>query len=107
MTDAEKALSDLHFCRQYRKTEQGDTVLELMEPLTFDWFCRNEETIRKALQRVDKVQGLIYTLQIAKRDFKNWLPNKDAREAAIAHIDKALSAFGADDLLSVNQEGKS
>ncbi len=51
-----------------------------------------ETLIRAATQKTGR-EGLLNALMIAKRDFTNWLPNKDAREAAIDSIDKAIVKY--------------
>ena len=48
------------------------------------------DTIRHALQQNE---NLVYALQIAKRDIGNWVTHEEARDSAIACIDKHLAEY--------------
>lgn len=82
MTDAEKALNALDAWIISRST--GDAAIES------DYAKKMVPAVRKALQRVDKVQGVVDAL----KRIVGTPGNSDHRQIA----QQALAAFGADDL---------
>ena len=75
-------------------TTQNERALEWFNnlPIRTDNYDHTAhiKTIRNALQQNE---NLVYALQIAKRDIGNWVTHEEARDEAIAFIDKHLAEY--------------
>ena len=65
---------------------QFQSALAHERSLTEFWSKRTDEEIAKN-------EKLVYALQIAKRDIGNWVTHEEARDSAIACIDKHLAEY--------------